>query len=262
MKLKLIEKSKKNEKVTFLLEDSTPGFANALRRAMMEQVPTMAIEEVEFRKNSSVLYDEIIAHRLCLIPLKTDLKTYVLPEKCTCKGEGCAKCTLKFTLKAKGPCTVYSSELKSKDPAVVPVFDNIPIVKLLKGQELELEATAVLGRGAVHAKWSPCLAYYKYKPAIDFDEKAKNLEECTKICPKGIYIKKGNKVAIDDDKLFDCHLCGACVDVTEGDIKLNESDKDFIFTIEPWGQLSTKEIVSTAVDILTEQAEEFKTALR
>ncbi len=262
MKIKILDIDRKKEKLTFLLEDSTPGFANALRRTMIEQVPTMAIEDVEFRKNSSVLYDEIVAHRLALIPLKTDLKTYVLPEKCTCNGEGCAKCTLKFTLKAKGPCMVYSSELKSKDPSVVPVYDNIPIVKLLKGQELELEATAVLGKGSVHAKWSPCLAYYKYKPDILFNEKAKNVEECVKVCPKNIYVNKSNKVVIDKDKLNDCILCGACVDATEGNIKLNESDKDFIFTIESWGQLNVKEIVSVAVDLLMEQANEFIEALK
>ncbi len=58
---------------------------------MTEEVPTMAIEDVEFRKNNSILYDEIIAHRLGLVPLKTDLKSYNLPEKCKCKGEGCAR---------------------------------------------------------------------------------------------------------------------------------------------------------------------------
>ncbi|MFC1727876.1 DNA-directed RNA polymerase subunit D [Nanoarchaeota archaeon] len=262
MKLKILSKDKKKEKIVFLLEESTPGFANALRRTMTEQVPTMAIEEIEFRKNSSVLYDEIIAHRMGLIPLKTDLKTYNLPENCTCKGEGCAKCTLKLILKVKGPITVLASDLQSKDPMVVPAHPNTPIVKLLKGQELELEATAVLGKGSEHAKWSPCLAFYKYKPSIDFKDSAKNVEKCVKLCPKNIFVMKGNKVALDKDKIIDCHLCGACVDVTDGEIKLNESDKDFVFTIESWGQLSVKDIVSSASDILSEQADEFVKALK
>lgn len=262
MKIKILSVDKKKEKVTFILNESTPGFANALRRTMIEQVPTMAIEDIEFRKNSSVLYDEIIAHRLGLIPLTTDLKMYNSPEKCTCKGEGCAKCTLNLILKAKGPVTVMASDLQSKDPKVVPVHPNTPIVKLLKGQELELEATAVLGKGAIHAKWSPCLAFYKYMPDVIFNDKAKNVEKCVDECPKNIFVKKGNSVAIDKDKIIDCHLCGACVDVTDGEIKLNESDKDFVFTIESWGQLDVKEIVSTAVDILSEQTDEFVEALK
>lgn len=262
MKIKILSMDKKKEKVTFLLEDSTPGFANALRRTMIEQVPTMAIEDIEFRKNNSVLYDEIIAHRIGLIPLITDLKTYVLPEDCTCKGEGCAKCTLKLILKVKGPLIATASDIQSKDPKVVPVYPNTPIVKLLKGQDLELEATAVLGKGTVHAKWSPCLAFYKYKPEIVFNDKAKNVEKCVEICPKNIFIKKANKVAVDKDKVLDCHLCGACVDATDGEIKLNESNKDFVFTIESWGQLSAKDIVSAAVDILDAQADEFIKALK
>jgi len=109
----------------------------------------MAIEDVEVRKNSSSLYDEMIAHRLGLIPLTTDLKSYNLPSECKCEGKGCARCQLVLTLSAKGPGIVYSSSLKSKDPKVKPVFDNFPIVKLLKGQEIELEATATLGTGVL-----------------------------------------------------------------------------------------------------------------
>jgi DNA-directed RNA polymerase subunit D len=99
-----------------------------------------------------ILYDEMIAHRLGLVPLTTDLKSYNLPQKCTCKGAGCAKCQLKVSLKAKSAGLVLSSEIKTKDPEVKPVFDDIPVVKLLKGQDLELTATAVLGKGKEHAK--------------------------------------------------------------------------------------------------------------
>ena len=94
------------------------AYLNTIRRFMMEEVPVMAIEDVEFKKNSSVLYDEIIAHRLGLLPLSTDFKSYTLPEKCSCKGEGCARCQLKLTLKGKGPGTVYASDIKTKDPKV------------------------------------------------------------------------------------------------------------------------------------------------
>ena len=160
MEIRVLSNNKEERKVSFIIKDETPAFANTLRRIMTDEVPTMAIEEVEFRKNNSIMYDEMVAHRLGLVPLTTDIKSYNLPEKCKCDGEGCARCQLKLTLKVpKGSGTVYASELKSKDSAVKPVYPKMPIVKLLKGQSLELEATAVLGKGGMHAKWSPCLAY-------------------------------------------------------------------------------------------------------
>ena len=145
MSVELVEFNAKANKVMFLLKGANAAYANSLRRAVLESVPAMAIENVEFRKNSSVLYDEMIALRLGLVPLTTDIKGYNLPSKCKCNGEGCASCQVKLTLKVEGPATVYSSDLKSKDPKIKPVFPGMPIVKLLKGQALEVEATAMLG---------------------------------------------------------------------------------------------------------------------
>src|SRR3972149_1595116 len=106
MKVEILKQSE-NE-VMFIVEGIGPALANAIRRAAMFEVPTLAIEDVYFNQNSSVLYDEIVAHRLGLIPLKTDLKSYNLPAECTCKGKLCAKCSVKGVLKAKGPVTVYA----------------------------------------------------------------------------------------------------------------------------------------------------------
>ncbi len=102
----------------------------------------MAIEDVIIIENTSVLYDEVIAHRLGLIPLKTDLDTFVLPEECDCKSElGCSKCRASFTLEVESvdePVMVYSSDLKG-DSDVTPVSGGIPIVKLGPSQRLKLE---------------------------------------------------------------------------------------------------------------------------
>src|SRR3989344_679452 len=118
MDIQLLSYDKKNEKASFIISKTTAAYMNALRRYCTERVPTLAIEDVEFRENSSVLYDEIIAHRLGLIPLRTDLKSYSLRETCKCKGEGCARCTVQLTLEGKGPGTVYASDMKSKDSHV------------------------------------------------------------------------------------------------------------------------------------------------
>jgi len=188
MEIKLLENQEKKNKIIFSLTGVDIAYANTLRRLMGFEVPVMAIEDVEFRKNSSILYDEVLAHRLGLIPLTTDLKSYDLPNECKCKGAGCASCQVKLTLKASGPGMVYSSDLKSKDPAVKPVFNKIPIVKLLEGQELELEATAVLGQGKVHSKWCPGLIFYKM-PNPDKDEFIFTVESWGQLNPKEIVLK-------------------------------------------------------------------------
>src|SRR3989344_8156217 len=111
MKIEIIEKSGNNLK--FSLEESTPAFANTLRRIMISEVPTLAIEDVELFDNSSALYDEMIALRLGLIPLTTNVKDYNFRDECTCKGKGCSKCTVTFALNKKGPGAVFSGDLKS-----------------------------------------------------------------------------------------------------------------------------------------------------
>ena len=262
MEIRVLENNKEQGKVSFILKDSTPAFANTLRRLMIDEVPTMAIEEIEFSKNSSILYDEMIAHRLGLTPLKTDLKSYNLPDKCKCEGKGCNRCQLKMVLRAtKGSGVVYASEIKSKDPAVKPVFQDMPIVKLLKGQTLELEATAVLGRGKQHMKWSPCHAYYKYKPIIEITGEVKNPEAIIEVDHNNIFEIKDRKLVINKDRILECDLS---LDFSEIDknVKVSSSNTDFVFYVESFGQLSCKEIVIKAIDILDEQLDEFVEELK
>jgi len=254
MNIEFIGEDKKTGKVEFLLKGATPAFANVMRRAMIESVPTMAIDTIEFRENSSVLYDEIIAHRIGLVPLSTDLKGYNLPATCKCKGEGCARCTLKLTLKAKGPCVVYASDIKSKDPKVKPVYGDMPIVKLLKGQELELEATAALGQGKQHVKWSPCLAWYVYEPSITVNNDSPKLAECKSKYPPQIFDKNG-KI---DKKLITGNLVDACDGVCPEVVKIAYNPSNLLFSIEPWGQLTPKEIAQAAADMLLESLNEFE----
>lgn len=250
--IEVIKKDKKTGRVTFQIKNTNPVIANAIRRQIIEAVPTMAIDEVELIKNSSSLYDEMIAHRLCLIPIKTDLKSYNLKEECKCKGEGCAKCTLKLTLKAKGPCTVYSDDLKSQDPKVKPAIAKIPIVKLLKDQDLELIATAKLGTGKEHVKYSPGLAWYEYKPKIEkINDKHPDLEKYREKYPSQIF-KDGK---IDKKKIEEENLYDACEGINDDIIKITRDETTIIFNIEPWGQLKPTEILSKA-------AEKFKEKLR
>jgi len=162
MKVSNLKKDKGS--ITFTLEGATPAFANIIRRSMICWVPTLAIEDINLFENSSALYDEIIAHRIGMIPIKTDLKTFKLLDECSCKGKGCVRCQVTFTLVKKGPCTVSSGDLKSSDSKATVADPNIPIVNLIEGQKMKLEAIAVLGQGKEHAKWQPGVISYKYEP--------------------------------------------------------------------------------------------------
>ncbi|MCS7116777.1 MAG: DNA-directed RNA polymerase subunit D [Nitrososphaerota archaeon] len=147
------------KKVKVLLKGIERCYANAIRRFAISEVPTMAIDDVVIIENSSIMYDELIAHRLGMIPLKTDLNRYVLPEECDCKSAlGCPKCRVLLVLDAEAKDstrTVYSGELVSEDKSVVPISDSIPILKLAPNQRVKLEAYARLGKGKEHAKWQP-----------------------------------------------------------------------------------------------------------
>lgn len=258
MDLKLL--SKDNNKLTFIIKDTDFTFVNTLRRIITTEVPTMAIKKVTFTRNSSALFDEFIAHRLGLIPLVTDLESYWLLEKCTCKGAGCAKCQVSMTLKAEGPITVYASDLKTQDPKIKPVFGKIPIVKLLKGQEIEFEAIAGLGKGKEHAKFSPAHVYYKSYPKINID-KVKNPDEVLKSCPVNVFEIDGKQLKVKN--LEACTLCNACVDICdpkEG-VTVKGSEKDFIVTVESWGKLDTNEILEQALNIIDEKVNEFSELL-
>jgi len=133
-------------------------YANALRRICLNGVPVFAVDTVDIIENSSVLPDEGLAHRLGLIPLKTDLSRFNEPSKCECQSEtGCSNCKVMLVLDSGDSDvtrTVLSSDLSSEDDTIKPISDKIPIVQLAPGQRIKLECYARLGRGTEHAKWN------------------------------------------------------------------------------------------------------------
>ena len=254
MNMKFI--SKDDGKV--LIKDTNPTQMNTFRRIIINKVPTMAIKTVEFTENSSAIYDEMLAHRLGLTTLKTDLKSYNLQNECKCKGKGCAQCTLLLSLEAEGPCTVYANQIKSQDPKVVPAFPKTPIVKLLENQKIKLEATATLGEGKTHMKFSPGLVFYQGNPEIKIGS-VKNAKIIAESCPKQLYKVEGQKLKMTDNSK--CTLCKQCEDLSEGTIEVNGSNKDFILTVEPFGQLTPKEMITKASEIIVSQLKELTTEI-
>jgi DNA-directed RNA polymerase subunit D len=237
------------------MKDTNDWYVNTLRRLMINEVPTMAIEVVSIHKNDSILYDEVLAHRLGLVPLTTDLSSYTLPTKEEMDTqEYLAQSSVKMTLEAKGPCIVYAKDLKSKDPKVKPVFPDTPITKLLDGQEISLEATAVLGTGKVHAKWSAGHVFYRKIPTITIKNPAN--VACAQACPTGTLVEKNGKTTLTDEKT--CILCMACVDVDRAKSVEVVPVNDFLFKIESWGQLEPSEVVEKSIDVYNQQLKEFE----
>ena len=121
-------------------------YANALRRICLNGIPVFAIDTIDVIENSSVIADEDLAHRLSMIPLKTELSKYDEPDS-----------RVMFSLDSgdtKSPRTVTTADLLSKDKVVKPISDKIPIAYLASGQRIRFEAYARLGRGTEHAKWN------------------------------------------------------------------------------------------------------------
>lgn len=163
--LKVIEKQ--DDKITIKFNNVPRQYVNAIRRLSISEVPTFAIDDVVILENSSVMHDEAVAHRLGLIPLRTDLKKFNLPNECGCNSAlGCANCRVLLQLDAEAKDktkTITTSELISEDDFVKPVNQDIPIITLAPGQKIKFEAYARLGLGKDHAKWQAAtIAVVKY----------------------------------------------------------------------------------------------------
>lgn len=236
------ELSKLNLKV-----NSTEPIINAIRRAVNE-IFVPAIEEIEVIKNDSALYDEVLAHRLGLIPLVAE-KSLKPIEECSCNKKRCGKCTIKLKLQAKGPGIVYSSELKG---TIKPVIDNIPIVYLEKDQEIEILAIVRLGKGQEHAKFIPGIIYYRPIVQVELPNKPELLKKCASKCPKSLIREENGKFVVKNSE--NCDSCGICVEICP-DIKLTQTGQ-FIVTIESWGQISPKEIFTLAIEALESDLKE------
>ncbi|MBI5803940.1 DNA-directed RNA polymerase subunit D [Candidatus Pacearchaeota archaeon] len=231
--MEVVENTK--EKLVLRMEANV-SLANAIRRSLSE-IPVLAVDEVEIFKNDSALYDEVVAHRIGLIPLKT--------EKAMSE-----KTKIDMKLSKKGPCVVYAKDLEGNASIV---HDKIPITILGDNHKLELIATATLGRGIEHAKYIPGLCYYRYvlevksSPQID-----RIVEKSTGLIRA---LKKGTK-----------WFC----DLNDSEInKIEQIDKDafkdsdeIILVIESYGNMSAKEILVQACKAIETNISYFEKAVK
>ncbi len=253
-----IEIFKKDDReLKFLVTESSVPLVNALRRIFISEIPSMAVDYLKFYKNNSPVFDEIIAHRVGLIPLNNSSEIYIAPEDCGC-SEGCEKCSVTLSLEKTGPCTVYSKDLVSDDSDVYPILENVPITKLTDGQDLKFDAIARIGTAEDHAKWQIANAAYKHVPKLDFNlDKCDFCEECIPICPKDILYKEKDEIKVKD--IYECTMCRACEEVCEqGAIKVSHQKDSFIFFVESYENMDVNDLVSKALEMLSTKLDNLK----
>ena len=275
-------KSQTDDEIVFIIRDAEVPFVNAIRRAAMVNVPKIAIEDVNIIRNDSAMFNEVLAHRLGLTPLVSDLDAIeglLLPED---DGWFEHDNGIAFSLNEIGPKVVYSKDLISSDSKIKPVYDTIPIVKLKKGEELNVEAYAKVGYGKNHVKWMPTtVCAYKQYPEITFNDDVDIDYDCADACPRGVLksdkrskrvkvFEDGELVESDDGSFMssDCSMCKSCVRASinraaangapdNSYINIGYRENDFIFRIETDGSMPPKEVLLTACDKLGEKADKF-----
>ena len=168
------------DRCDFVLQGTSLAMANSLRRVMLAEIPTLAIDLVEITTNTSVLPDEFIAHRLGLIPLNSKGCEHLeYTRECDCE-ESCENCSVKLRLNARctsaGTMLVFASDLQIVRearahqslgrPVVRDPQNHGPLIaKLRQGQEINLECIAKKGIAKEHAKWAPTSAVgFEYDP--------------------------------------------------------------------------------------------------
>lgn len=235
-----MEAKEKTPEIFSFVEKMNVSLANAIRRSVNE-VPVLAIDEADIYKNDSVLYDEIIAHRLGLIPLKNQkLKADQTVE-------------MKFKAKGKEDRTeVLAGELGDS-----VVYPDMPIVVLSEGQEMEIVARAKQGMGIDHAKFSPGILFYKHLPTIKISGEGEKQKELAELYPEAFEMF-GEKVKVKDATKFDLEQ----EDLEEyPGIEVSYGD-NLVVTVESWGQMDAKDVFLEACKALKGNLSEVSKVLK
>lgn len=232
-------------KARFLVRNVTPAFANGIRRAMIADVPTLSIDTLRVIENSSVMFDEQIGLRLGLVPLTTP------------PGEFEEGDTVTLSLDVSGPGTAFSGDLISSDEMVQPADENVPIIDLKEGQRLELEADAILGSGKDHAKHQGGVAVgYRHLQRVEVVGDRDEFGDEEPQILRGTIEDDGELIPTET---FDHDLTNR---FPGKEVEVHDVPNAFVFDVESDGSFTVEELVTQAVDSLTERADELEQAIQ
>lgn len=279
-------------KMEFQMTETDIGLANALRRIMISEVPTLAIEIVEVRENTSALHDEFLCHRLGLIPLDSkQVDNFKYSEECPCSSS-CQKCTVQYNLKQanreREDLEFTSRDLalaetgEEREPIMPCIYlnnrgheDPILIGKLSKNQQVDFQLYAKKGIGQTHAKWSPVstcvmrkLPYVKVEQEIANSQMSvQQRKKLVESCPRKVFRFNEARSTVDIEDADRCTLCKECTkcSVEMGfptkTVEYGEDPCSFLFQVESTGVLEPEDILLKAMRILHEKLSNFSHAI-
>ncbi|KAI9266485.1 DNA-directed RNA polymerase [Phascolomyces articulosus] len=281
------------DNIEFDLVGIDASIANAFRRILISEVPTMAIEKVYVINNTSIIHDEVLAHRLGLIPIladpqlfhfksdeegPTDLNTIVFRLKVKCEHNPNAAADETDPNKKYINSHVYSGDLvwepkgsqgeKYTESPIRPVQDDILIAKLRPGQEIDMELHCHKGIGQEHAKWSPvATASYRLLPEITIlqpitGDAAYRFQKCFAPGVVDVVEENGEKVA----KVVNARKDTVSREVLrhkefDGKVRLTRVRDHFIFNIETTGIIPPQDLFPLAINVLMEKIQAVKPSL-
>lgn len=277
--IKIISKSE--EEIVFDITNIEPPVANALRRILLCEIPTMAIDKVIINQNTSIIPDEVLVHRLSLIPIFADADDFEYKKENEDYNENNS---LTFHLKVqckkneKGDIInheIYSNQLvfvpkgnqanKFKgDKAIRPVHSDILVHKLGLGQEIDIECICLKGIGRTHMKWSPvCTAYYRLLSQITFKENIKGDDavELMNLCPMKVFDVKNDKLIVKS--IRNCTTCRGCTRNQKHQelINLGKESGHYEFHVESVGIYKVETIFTKALKVLKDKCAMWKNLL-
>nr|KJR74069.1 MAG: DNA-directed RNA polymerase subunit D [Thermoproteus sp. AZ2] len=243
-----------------VVEGVPPSIVNSIRRVVISEVPVFAIDNVVIIQNTSVMYDEMLAHRLGLVPLTTPLGQFPKIEECESGLVDPSECSVRLTLQvaADDDMVVYARDLVSDHPDVKPVYPDMPLVKLAKGESIALEAYARLGRAKEHAKWQAGLSAYYYYPKLIVK---RDDSECLKICKSVCGEAFGESLKEFDPEKCTFNKLKTCEASCNGSIEVDWERHKYVVWFESFGNMSVDEMVAEAFRILKLKFSAFLEAL-
>ncbi|KAA8495155.1 DNA-directed RNA polymerases I and III subunit rpac1 [Porphyridium purpureum] len=296
--LRVVVRSNTHDELVFEMQGIDAPLANAFRRIMLAETPTMAVEHATFVDNTSIIHDEILAHRLGLIPIMADPREFdyhspgepfsehnsikmVLDVECKVRADAVpdAPASQRFE-----NASVYSRQIewipigaqgdRYADNPIRPVHDDILIAQLVPGQRIHVEMVCIKGTGHMHAKWSPvATAYYQLMPVVEIraDSGSRivgaHAQQLQKLCPGNVFDIEsvpGSGLAVATvARPQSCTMCRECIrDKPWADqIRLSRVRNHFIFSIESTGALPAYQIFLQALEIMVAKCTEVKKKL-